>query len=101
MLDWILSVKSDDDTSCADFNDLMLKAFDGRAKTGGVSQFALIAQRAGHGAGAVDALIDRDHHSLDENIAKMKDYYGPEKLKEMAPGEFYSAYKKFASGTVF
>ena len=83
----------------------MLQGFEARAASGGVSQLAVMARRGGHGGpstpGALDALIDRDHHSLDENIAKMRDYYGPEKLKEMAPAEFYSAYKKFASGSIF
>ena len=106
MLDWILAINSEEaGTTEAEFGDLMLKSFDSRANTGGISRLALHAQRPGRGTpgsdAAVDALIEKDSESLDENLQRMKDFYGPQKLKEMSPTEFYGAYKRIASGGVF
>lgn len=43
---------------------------------------------------AVDALIDKDHTSVDENLQKMQETYSAEELDKMSPSEFYRNYKR-------
>jgi len=105
MMDWVLSIKSPEDSSADLFNDLMVDTFDSKAKTGGLGYMAVALANAGYERGglnnAIDSLIDKDDKSIDANLEAMREFYGPKKLEEMTPSEFYTNYKKFASGLTF
>ena len=47
-------------------------------------------------ARSIDIQIERDTSDVDSNLELMKKIYGDKKLNEMSPGEFYTAYQKFA-----
>lgn len=106
MLDWVLSIKTNGADSTMDmFNDLMSEQFDLKAKTGGMGYIAVTIANAGYDRvgsdGAIDRLIEKDDKSIDSNLAAMTEFYGPKQIEAMTPAEFYSNYKKFASGITF
>ena len=50
---------------------------------------------------ALDNQIDDDASIVDTQLAKMVEFYGQESLDKMNPQDFYTNYKKFASGQTF
>jgi len=107
MLDWVLSIKSDGDDSTVDdlFNDVVSEQFFAKAKTGGMSQLAVLAATGSLDkyldSGFIDKSIEKNDAALDQNLKEMQAFYGPEQIERMTPSEFYTNYKKFASGQTF
>ena len=106
MLDWVLSIKPQEEDSTQDlFNDFMGQQFDLKARTGGMGYLAISIANAGYDRtgsnGAIDRLIEKDDKTIDANLQAMKDFYGPKQIDAMTPAEFYTNYKKFASGITF
>lgn len=106
LLDWVLSIKTNGQDSTEDlFNDLMREQYDLKASTGGLGYLQVAIANAGYdrvGSGAaIDRLIEKDDKSIEGNLQAMKEFYGPKALESMTPAEFYTNYKKFASGITF
>ena len=51
--------------------------------------------------GFIDKSIEKNDAALDQNLKEMQAFYGPEQIERMTPSEFYTNYKKFASGQTF
>ena len=102
MLDWVLSIKSEGEELDDLFNDVMAEQFEVKAKTGGISQLGVLAVTGSFDkafdTSFVDRAIDSGDSSLDVHLQQMRDFYGEEQIARMSPGEFYTNYKKFASG---
>ena len=83
----------------------MIDQFDTKAKTGGMGYLAVTIANAGYdrigSEGAIDRLIDKEDKSVDVHLTAMTEFYGKKQLEEMTPAEFYTNYKKFASGVTF
>lgn len=80
MLDWVLSVKPQDESFDSLFNDLMLEDYNAKAETGGLSAMTVSLINSGYdrvGAeAAVDADIDSNDQKTEETLKKMRDFYG-------------------------
>jgi hypothetical protein len=106
MLDWVLSIKTSSQDSTEDlFNDLMREQFDLKAKTGGMGYLSVAIASAGYDRigsdSAIDRQIEKDDKRIEDNLEAMKEFYGEKQIDAMTPAEFYTNYKKFASGMTF
>jgi len=43
-------------------------------------------------------LIDKNDSSVDKNLEEMTAFFGQDNIDKMTPSDFYTNYKKFASG---
>jgi hypothetical protein len=100
VLEWVLSVKSEVADSTQDlFNDLMVEQFEAKAAAGGMNLIGFMAATGGKtsiSGSAIDALIDKNHSSVDANLEKMHEAYGAETLEKMSAKDFYENYKRLA-----
>lgn len=80
----------------------MIEQYDRKAQTGGLNYIGYLVNTGGIdkslSTSAIDALIDKDHESVDANIEKMRQQLGNEAIDKMSPGEFYKTYKRVAAG---
>jgi hypothetical protein len=104
-LDWVLSIKNshygNDETSSL-FNDLMITQFEEKQEASKVGKLAIWKanadfNRAGPDT-SLDQLIDKNDSSVDKNLEEMTAFFGQDNIDKMTPSDFYTNYKKFASG---
>lgn len=104
MLDWVISIKSNDpewvDSTADDFHDLMADKFETMSDVGKeAGRMGLTAIKGAYmqkaSAKSIDLQIEKGI-DVDDNLELMKKIYGEEKLQKMSPGEFYTTYQTFA-----
>lgn len=106
LLDWILSIKSEDDSTDELFNEYMTtnwqEKIDNVPKLNAVTLSMINAgyDRTGF-AGQLDKQIDSNDSEVDKNIMAMREFYGEAEIAKMTPAKFYENYKKFSSGIIY
>lgn len=107
MLDLVMSLKHEPTETDALFNECLVHRYETLAleakETGGALAGVLAHSGAEHRLQkqAVDAQIEGGSDVVDSNIKAMRDQFGPERLDNMSPKEFYLAYKSFTGGKSF
>ena len=102
MIDYILSVTGEQESTYDDFNDLMLSRFNEKVTHGGLKGIqAFEARQTGlanvRTSTEVDHKIDVNDYHTEQNLIAMQAKYGQENLDKMSPKEFYKLYARFAS----
>ena len=80
----------------------MVEQFETKAATGGINYLGFLAATGGKNAisgNAIDALIEKNHSSVDTNLEKMQQAFGQESLDNMSAKDFYENYKRVATET--
>jgi len=102
-MEWILSIKHDDESTNADFTDLVQRRFESRQKH---PQLSLVSQQFAKDTGFANLNLGKEMESLDVNapdtlvnIEKLRSAYGAERLEQMSSSEFYQLYKSHNLGS--
>ena len=98
MMEWILAPKSADEETAEDFHDLLSTKHAKRVADGGISLLAQFEVKQTGLANVnldnqVDYAIENQELKTQENIRKLREIYGAEKLNAMSSTEFYKLYK--------
>lgn len=104
-MEWILSIKNEEDSTADDFNDLVASGFFKKQEMPKLNAMQLAQINAAYDrAGSnpvLDAHIEKDDQQVEHNLQLMREFYGEEQMAKMTPEEFYQNYKKFSTGLIF
>lgn len=82
-LEWIIAIKTDEDSTCNEFNDFVAKQHQKRADLPKLNAAQIMLLDAAYDGRAgtqygIDRQIDRDDPSVDQQLALMREFYGEE-----------------------
>lgn len=96
VLEWVLTPKAEESKTDAAFADLLKQKHEETAATGGITGlYALEAKQTGFANQVTDKDIDAELNTpaMDQQLARLTDMYGKEKLDAMSSTELYNLYK--------
>lgn len=101
-LEWILAPKSAHEETADDFSDLMEQRFQERAQAPKMGFLSAIEARQTGFANistdsATDQAIEDNEHQTEDNLARLTELYGKERLEQMKPAELYKLYRHHTS----